>query len=384
MKARVVGVAEMDASDLARWSALLERSLNPYPFLDPRMVEPASRHVESAKGMRLVVVEDASEFVAMMPVAPFRILTGLPPRGISTENAFLDKESTWNHPLIRSDRAVESLEALFLGLRSLGLPRLLDLRTVPAGDAYEDAIREVSARLGIGLFERERRDFAYATQVTQERRESERAPMVLSCEPSFALDHASAQTRKTVAKRKGSLEAALGATLQIHDRGAEHDAIEQYIDLQASGWKGDPARGGSGLRVMGYEPWFREVTSRYRADNQLAVYALTAGTQLIYMRVLFHIGQTMFSYGDAYDERFAAFGPGVLGRVATINRALAEPNVQSLEPNLGSHYVNDSKLYPSRHTRVRLLAANGGLAANTVVRALPWARAIRRRMAHSE
>ncbi len=382
MKARIMAVADMDTSDIARWSELLDRSLNPYPFLDPRMVVPSTRHLPVAQDMSLVVVEEASEFVAMMPFAPFRILKGLPPRGISTENAFLDEESTWNHPLIRADRAAESLEALFRGLRILGLPRLLDFRTIPAGGAYEDAVHAASARLGITVFERERREFAYAGRLTHDA--TEHAPLGPTSEPSFELDHASKRARKAVAERRAGLEAAVGACLQFEDRGANVDAIEQFIDLQASGWKGDPSRGGSGLRVMGYEPWFREVAACYRADDDLAVYALTADTQLVFMSVLFRIGDTMFCYGDAYDERFAAFRPGELGRIAEINRALAEPGIDVVEPNLASNYVNESKVYAHRQTRVRLLAANGGTVAKGVVRGLPWLRTLRHRIVRSE
>jgi hypothetical protein len=367
----------MDSSQLDQWKSLLLGALNPYPFLDPRVVMPYSAHVAHAQDMRLVLVEDDAELLAIMPFAPQRIAKGRSPRGITTENAFLDKESTWSHPLIRADRPVEAFEALFLALRSLGLPRLVEFRTIPADGPFQEALTEAARRLHIPLLERERRDFARAVEAPP-------GASAGSSEPSFLFGTASAHTRSKVGRARRALETELGSELRVEDRSADREAITRFVELQSSGWKGDATRGGGGIRVMGYENWFERLTSLYRTDGDLRVFALTAGNHVVHMNVMLCIGDTAFGYADVYDERFARFRPGALGRTAEINHVLREPRLRFFEPNLSPQYVEASRLFPDRGPRVKMLAANGGLVSKTVVRGLPAARRLRQRITRPE
>jgi hypothetical protein len=377
MRSRIVSVRDMDSSQLDQWKSLLLGALNPYPFLDPRVVVPYCGLTSPAQEVRLVVVEDDAELLAIMPFAPRRISTGRSPRGITTENAFLDKESTWSHPLIRANRPVEAFEALFRALRSLGLARLVEFRTIPADGPFEDALTEAADRLHIPLLERERREFARAV-------DDPPGVVVESPEPSYLFHGASAHTRSKVGRARRALESELGSELRVEDRSADPEAITRFIELQSSGWKGDVTRGGGGIRVMGYEKWFEQLTNLYRDDGDLRVFALAAGSHVVHMNVMLCIGDTAFGYADVYDERFARFRPGALGRTAEINQVLREPRLHFFEPNLSPHYIEASRLFPDRGARVKILAANGGLVSQAVVRGLPAARALRRRITRSE
>jgi Acetyltransferase (GNAT) domain len=375
MRSRILSVRDLDSGQLDQWKSLLFGALNPYPFLDPRVVGPYSALVSTAPDMRLVLVDDDEELLAVMPFAPRRIARGRSPRGLTTENAFLDKESTWSHPLIRADRPVEAFEALFRALRSLGLPRLVEFRTIPAGGPFEQALTEAANRLRIPLLERERRDFARAVKV---------APNESATEPSFLFSTASAHTRSKVGRARRALETELGDELRVEDRSADPEAITRFIELQSSGWKGDAERGGGGIRVMGYEKWFEQLTDLYRTDGDLRVFALTAGSHVVHMNVMLCIGDTAFGYADVYDERFARFRPGALGRTAEVNHVLREPRLKFFEPNLSPHYLEASRLFPDREARVRILAGNGGLVSQAVVRGLPVARRLRHRTTRAE
>jgi hypothetical protein len=375
MRARIVKVAEMDPRDIALWSKLLRVALNPYPYLDPRMVLPSVRlrPNDHDGDMELIVVEDNDEFIALMPFERKAMAGRLKLAGVSTRSDFLATESSWDHPLIHSERSVEACEALLKGLRTLRLPRLIEFATFPWGGQLEVALVEATERLNVRLLERDRAEYAYARRSTPASRD---ASPIGASEPSFALEHASARMRKQLAKRSAALVARVGDRLRIEDRGADPVAVDQFIELQAAGWKGDPQRGGWGLKVRGYERWFAEVASLYRADGDLAIYVLSAGSETIHIRVMFRIGETMFAYQDAYNERFAEFAPGTLGRAAAINRAFREAGIERYEPNLAPAYVESSRLYPDRQTRVKLLVANGGPLATSVVRTLPAARSL--------
>jgi hypothetical protein len=371
-----VRVADIEPRDVQRWSTLLRLALNPYPYLDPRMVLPSVRlrPNDNDGDMELIVIEEDDEFLALMPFERKAMAGRLKLAGVSTRSDFLATESSWDHPLIHSGRSVEACEALLKGLRTLRLPRLVEFATFPWGGRLEVAMVEASARVNARLLERDRAEYAYAQRLAPEPQDGVH---IGASEPSFALEHASARMRKQLAKRSAGLVALVGHELRIEDRGADPVAVDQFIELQAAGWKGDPTRGGWGLKVRGYERWFTEVASLYRADGDLAIYVLSAGTETIHIRVMFRIGETMFAYQDAYNERFAQFAPGTLGRAAAINRAFREPDVERYEPNLSPDYVEASRLYPNRQTRIKLLVANGGPVATSVVRTLPAARSLR-------
>jgi hypothetical protein len=70
----------------------------------------------------------------------------------------------------------------------------------------------------------------------------------------------------------------------------------------------------------------------------------------------------------------------MLGRAATVNAALGAPGVRIFDPNLSPHYRDASRAFPDRQTRVKLLAANGGVSSHAVVRGLPAVRELRRRL----
>lgn len=374
MRARIVRVAEMEPHDVQRWSDLLRVALSPYPYLDPRMVLPSVRlRPNDHDGeMELVVIEDDDEFLAIMPFERKTMAGRLKLAGVTTRSDFLATESSWDHPLIHSQRSVEACEGLLKGLRTLRLPRLVEFATFPWGGPLEVALTRATERLNTRVLERDRAEYAYAQRAALDAHDAADAG-----EPSFALEYASARMRKQLARRSADLAALVGSRLRIEDRGGDPVAVDQFIELQAAGWKGDPNRGGWGLKVRGYERWFAEVASLYRADGDLAIYFLSAGSETIHIRVMFRIGDTMFAYQDAYNERYAEFAPGTLGRAAAINRAFREPGVERYEPNLSPDYVEASRLYPNRQTRVKLLVANGGPLATSVVRTLPAARNLR-------
>ncbi|HEY2645168.1 MAG TPA: GNAT family N-acetyltransferase [Galbitalea sp.] len=366
-------VADLDSDGIARWAELLQHSLEPYPFLDPRMLVPAAQLRPADGDMSLIFIEDETQLVAIMPFRRFALVKSPPLEGLQSENEFLDKESTWNHPLVLASRPGEAFECLFAGLKSLGLPHLVEFTLLPSGGALELAMKDAAERLKVPLLVRETHEFARAVNATP-------TSIGPGLEPSFQLRTTTSATRRKVARFSRGLEAELGHKLHIEERSADPTAVSRFIDLQASGWKGDPSRGGAGIRVMGYERWFDAVTDRYRKDGDLLVYALTGGTRVVYMNVMFRIGESVFGYADAYDERFSAFNPGMLGRAAAVNAALGAPGVRIFDPNLSPHYRDASRAFPDRQTRVKLLAANGGVSSHAMVRGLPAVRELRRRL----
>jgi hypothetical protein len=377
LTSRVVRVASLTDEDAVAWSDLRDRALEPYPFLDPRMIMASRAHMPLLRDMHLVFLEDGTQLIAVLPY----VVSKMPGRPhvpiLSTRTEYLDDQGGWDHPLVDAHRAQEAIEALFVGLKALHLPRLIQFTSVPIGGPFERALVAAAARKRIRLLEREGNDYVYARRLDDA--DADGSANGVSNTPSFELPQLSTRLLKDLSRRAEAAARQLGAPLRVEDRSSDPSAISVFVELQAAGWKGDPARGGEGIRVRGDEAWFHDVTARYRADGDLLVFALLAGENLLHMRVSTRIGGEVFGWFDAYDERFAEYRPGVLGRVASLNRILAVPGVQQFDPNFHPDTGPEPrKLFPLVRRRATILAANGGSVAPAFLTALPVARSLRR------
>jgi hypothetical protein len=379
VKTRIVVLRDLTDHDVSQWMNLLSRAIDPYPFMDPRMLIPSVQHRPAASAMRVLFVEDGSELLALMPftVTPS---TRLRLKRVSTRTAFFEEESGWDHPLVDVNRTIDAMEGLLLGLRSLRLPGLVEFWRLPTGP-LEDALRAAASKLRVPLLERGRWEYGYARPSAGDPVRVTRSVAQADPEtPSFTLRHFSGRSRRNFTKLATALALEIGAELTIETRSHDPGAITQFIELQASGWKGDPSRGGDGLAVNGFEDWFKDVTSRYRADGDLLVFALTAGAETVHLSVITRIHDSLFGWLDTYDERFAGRRAGALGRAASLNRALSEPGVRIFDPNLMPHMAEALLLFSDRQERVKILVGNRRGPSRAFVRLLLIARNHRQRI----
>lgn len=379
MTTRIIEVASISQSDVERWRALTRHATDPYPFLDPRLLVPAAALLPRAADIRVLVAEEGDRFLALMPIT-------VQPRGlgpfpiVSTRHRYLDDESGWDHPLVDAERPVEAMAGLLRGLDEARLPGLVDFAQLPAGGPLHHALTEAAASLGVPLWERERQLFVYSRRSDPSPdREELRDPE----EPDFLFEHFGYVARKHHRRWSRGLQGQVGGPLRLIDRSDDPSAIDDFIDLEASGWKGDPSRGGWGIRVRGATDWVTEMTARFRQDGDLAVLALVGGDDLVFMSISFRLGGTAFGYATAYDERFSKMSAGTLGVIATVNRMLSLPGVTAFDPNYEIGVVQARRLYADERPRVRVLGAHRGAIPRLVVRVVPGARALRRRLVAS-
>jgi hypothetical protein len=253
--------------------------------------------------------------------------------------------------------------------------------SLPANGVLETALATAASQLGVTCIERERREYTYALRPAGHGDDTtepavERDPGI----PSLGLAHTSSHTGRNYARLARRLVESVGFELRITDRSDDPRAIDDFIELQNAGWKGDSERGGVGLRALGREDWFREVTDRYRADGDLIVYALTAGEELVHMAVNLRIGHVVFAWIDSFNERFTPFKGGSLGRIANINRVFDDPDVRALDPGIHRRDAAANEFFPDRGERLTILVANGGARARALVRILPSAQKLRQRV----
>ncbi|WP_146340756.1 hypothetical protein [Nesterenkonia sp. NBAIMH1] len=77
--------------------------------------------------------------------------------------------------------------------------------------------------------------------------------------------HRSASTRRRARRAREALERRFGGELSLRDRGDDPQAVEDFLALQAAGWKGDASKKGEAYQVTGRAEWLREVTDKFRS-----------------------------------------------------------------------------------------------------------------------
>lgn len=368
VSARTVRLADITATEADRWADLVDRALAPNPFLSPAYLLSASRRLDRAAGITLVVVERDDRMIALLPLSDGGRFSRTPLRYATTAGPFLRDDSPLCAPLVDAEHAATALDHLLghLADRANGFPGLVELTLLPGDGPFHDALVEACARAGAPLVERSRFERAFLSRAST-------APT-----PREAL---SRSKRKQVDRLTRRLEEETGFPLVWEDRGQDPQAFRDFVALEAAGWKGDASRDGGALAVTpGAVEWFTDVTDALRARDRLHVLTLTAGDDVVYMSLQFGAGRTLCSLMDTYEERFAKFSPGVIGRVLEQEHILDEMTADCFDPCLHPKNVGPTALYRDRRALVGVLLAPRGLAPRLLVRAIPALRALRERL----
>src|SRR5208282_1528650 len=95
----------------------------------------------------------------------------------------------------------------------------------------------------------------------------------------------------------------------VVDRGNDPSAIDDYIKLEASGYK---SRTGVAMTTVPGEPeYFTDMCKRFLAAGRLHVLTLEVGGRTVAMEIWVRGGEGLFLIKISYDEEYARFGPGV-------------------------------------------------------------------------
>lgn len=362
LRARTVPLADLSATDLERWADLADRAADPNPFVGPAYLATAARHLPAARDVRLVVVEDAARMRALVPLSVRQRFRGTPLPFATTAGPFLGSESPLCVPLVDTDAPEAATAAVVDHLRSRrsGLPGLVELTLVPRHGPSWAALEAVCRARRVPLVERYRFERAVLDAT------------VASPAPREALGYS---VRRTVNRLQRRLEEQHGP-LTITDRGADPEALADFARIEAAGWKGRAERGGGALHVVpGAYAWFSEVGARLRERGALFVTCLRAGDDIVYMAVNLRAGRHLYGLMDTYDEKFARFSPGVLGRVLEQELLLGADDVDLVDSCLHPKDEASTRLYRDRRTLAGCLLAPRGVLPRSLVGTAPLARA---------
>ncbi|WP_028058898.1 GNAT family N-acetyltransferase [Candidatus Solirubrobacter pratensis] len=285
MRVEVRPLASLDAADVQRWRHLAATAAEPNPFYEPAFVYPAARNLTDHQ-TRLLIATDGDEWTACMPVvrsARFRKVPGPAVLNWVHTHCYLGT------PLIAADRVTSAWRAL--------LAHLLDKRTGflalellgedgPVARGLTEALAELE--LGAVLYEQGERAALYRGEAGQVTLTSKRA--------------------RELRRQRRQLEEAAGGNVQILDRASDAGAVEQFLALEASGWKG---RAGTALSSAGHRAFFGEMARTFAADGRLQLLSLEVAGEPVAMKCNVIAGDGVFCFKIAHDETFARYSPGI-------------------------------------------------------------------------
>jgi CelD/BcsL family acetyltransferase involved in cellulose biosynthesis len=299
-------VEAIDRRDLPRfeaaWRDLAARAGQPNAFAEPEFLIPALQRLAHARVRVLLVWRDADRaaLTGLAAIAPPRLPIGL-------ASLWRSEQAALPAILLDRDAATEALAAIVDALRA-DAPRLVGLR-LPFSTADGPVVAAAAALAA-------RR--ALSLKAAHARR---RAALVVGARANFEA-RLEKRRRKEWARQRRRLE-ELG---RLDSRvGADTAAIEGFLAVENSGWKG--ARR-SALDAHAERAAFaRETLARFAARGALEIHTLALKDELIAAAAVLRAGNRAFYWKTAYDERFAAYSPGVQATLDLSRRLERDPGL---------------------------------------------------------
>ena len=341
----------------AAWRDLAQRAAEPNPCNEPDVLLPAMRHLPEGRRVRLLVVADGDRLDAVLPVLPVRRWRNRVP--VPALVSWAHDFQVLGTPLVDAGRATRTLCALLQApWRVRQGAVLLEIEDLGDGGPVAAALDEAAASLGIDVRRRDRYERA-----------------VLARTEDGALVGDDRRERRRRARR--GLERQAGPVSSV-DRSADPAAVELFLQLEASGWKG---RAGT---AMACDPattaFFREVCRRFGAAGRLELRSLDVPDGPVAMEMALHAGGGAFHLKTAHDERYRAHVPGILAMVDYADRFAGE-SIAFRDVCTGGPSEMEARVWPGRRALCTVVAPFASPVSRGLVAAVTSAQERRARQA---
>ncbi|MCW2583981.1 MAG: hypothetical protein JWQ53_2771 [Klenkia sp.] len=274
------------------WRDLAGRAAEPNPFQTPDVVLPTFEHLRRGRRVGLLVVGGVDRLDALLAVvSPMR----LPPDArrhvaVPVVQALTEPYAQLGTPLVDAATVEESTAAL------IDLP-MLSARGVALVIRYFSDDGPVAAALDSALA---RRGLAATRVKTYER-------AILAGGPRNLGKNRRSRVKR--ARRDGLDMAGTLGELRWQDRAGDPAAVEEFLALEGSGWKGEA---GTALASRPETAaWFRAVCSSLSGQGELELEELSAGGRVAAMQCNIRQGDWVFHVKSAYAEDLEDHRPGV-------------------------------------------------------------------------
>lgn len=226
-----------------------------------------------------------------------------------------DPYGTLTTPLLDRDMAAEAAALLMQQARAAGA-RALVLRNVSLDRASMQAIREALARDGITprVLQSHARACLDATQDAD----------------ALLHDALGAKKLKELRRQRNRLaEHGDVAFTVAHTPSEIASAIDTFLTLEASGWKGK--RGTALSQNAGDDAFIRQATRVLAEHGQCEIAMLHAGATAVAAAIIVRHLDRAFYFKIGIDERFAKYSPGVQLTLDVTRHLCADPGIASAD-----------------------------------------------------
>lgn len=364
--ARLTVVVERDAAGLERhlraWEELSTAALEPNVFYEPWMLLPALNHLRGGADLIFVLVYAQDGTPNNKPV-----LCGFFPfeRQTHYKNLPFSALRLWKHmhcflcsPLVRRETAQACFQAVF---------------DWAATDPHGSILIEFGGVAGDGPlwkafveFLEERRDPTLMLECTT------RALLRPRADAKTYLDEAlSPKKRRTLRQQENALgrQGSLACTTLAGD-GDIAGWIENFLRLEASGWKG---REGTALSChQAQKEFFVETLVEAFRRGRLMMMALTLDGQPIAQLCNFLCRNGSFAFKVAFDEAYARFSPGVLLEMANIEEVHRHPWIRWMDSCSSPGPALTKQIWLDRRVVQTILATSGRSPGPFLISVLPF------------
>ena len=356
MRSRWLERPQLGARELAAWSELAAHAVEPNPFFEPPFLLPALAHLPHRR-VSLLAITDDDGWIAFMPVH----------FGLSWRRLPVPVRDPWRHsyaylgtPLVARGREREAVRGLLTALQPrAGLVALEFLdEQGPVSTALTAAFRE------FGL-----------TPIVWGRHE--RAALIRRPDNDYVATTLKSRRRRELRRQRAKLAEVLGAELTTVDRAGDPDAVEGFLELEASGWKG---RAGTALSAAQAGSFFRGACQEFAREGRLQLLSMEAGGRRVAMKCNIVSGGVVSCLKIAHDETLATYSPGVQLEIDNIDVFHDRSDLAVMDSCAGYDNEMINRLWPDRRQLVTRLLARDGLMGTAVRNEAEMAATIRRRM----
>lgn len=347
MKAYVVPVRQLEETQIQAWYELGHYAVQPNPLSEPGCLVPAVSELPHGERISLVVAEDKGRFFGCIPViaVPKDVRASTAWRGIrrpvlSTQVRRLRWDLT---PLLNPDRSDEAARAMLNALAQYsrtGGPGLVVLEAISAG-AVKSIIMTEAKRLGLLVHTYT----SWSRPVVRRRADGD-----------YMAQH-SAKFRRNLKRSARLLGEKLGGPVEVVDRSADPGAIDEIIEMEASGYK---AKRVALAAYEGEPAWFRQMCAQFRSSGRLRVYTLEAGGVMVAGEVLVRATAGLFGLLTTYDESFSDFSPGIQLFMKALPKVFEPPDVVFYDTCTYDHNSTLERLFPERRDVSTVVVVTGG------------------------
>ncbi len=347
MNGRVIRLRGISERDVGAWRDLAGRALEANALCEPECLIPASLHQANGAEISLLVAEDHGKFHACVPIRRLSRYWRIPFPTVSSTVRRMQYLGTPLVDLVRGEEAVRTLLATLVAGRSSSGPEFYALEWVQEGEVARH-FRSAADELGLPLYVRESFERPF---LVRDADSSEKNP----------------KRERRALTRQRRLKRDLEAEIEFVDHRGDPDAVDRYIDLEASGYK---SRIGLAEAAVGETDYFRAMCAEFAKQGRLHLPTLEADGQPLAMQVWLRSGPGMFLIKTSFDERWAHHSPGRILHHLGIGYFHTRTDADWLDTCTYENNEQMLRYYPDRRRISTFVIGLGGLLDGSVLRSV--------------